>query len=106
MVSHQQQPGVCVGVLLLPQVLECAVDPGYQSKGIGTALLQHMLDTHRWAGLLLAESGEGEQAGPQLAWQHTAAGCVTVSGSALAMLSACSNASQSTNTFRNLTTAP
>jgi GNAT superfamily N-acetyltransferase len=66
---------LCVGVKLLPQVLECAVDPAYQSKGIGTALLQHMLETDRWAGLLLAvgqtKTGTGTAAA---CMEHTACG--------------------------------
>lgn len=39
---------------MAPQVLECAVDPAHQCKGIGSALLEHMLLSHRWAFQALA----------------------------------------------------
>lgn len=45
----------CLSALL--QVLECAVDPALQSRGIGTALLQHMLATHRCARAMLLLRG-------------------------------------------------
>ena len=34
-------------------MLECAIDPAHQSKGIGSALLQHVLRAHRWVVMIV-----------------------------------------------------